>query len=73
MPNCDFNFIEITLRHGCSPVNLLHIHGILSPHENWGKGRGVHSSGPVGKGGGRVGVPFHMNSGGTPSYGGSHN
>ena len=27
---CDFNkdasnFIEITLRHGCSPVNLLHI------------------------------------------------
>ena len=30
MPKCDFNdvlcnFIEITLRHGCSPVNLLHI------------------------------------------------
>ena len=29
MPKCDFNkchfnFIEITLRHGCSPVNLLH-------------------------------------------------
>ena len=24
MPKCD-NFIEITLRHGCSPVNLLHI------------------------------------------------
>ena len=23
MPNC--NFMEITLRHGCSPVNLLHI------------------------------------------------
>ena len=21
---CHFNFIEITLRHGCSPVNLLH-------------------------------------------------
>ena len=30
MPKCDFNkvafnFVEITLRHGCSPVNLLHI------------------------------------------------
>ena len=31
MPECDFNknafcsFIETTLRHGCSPVNLLHI------------------------------------------------
>ena len=30
MPKCDFNkvasnFIEITLRHGCSPVKLLHI------------------------------------------------
>ena len=25
MPKCDFNFIEIALRHGCSPVNLLHI------------------------------------------------
>ena len=27
MPKCDFNkvAIEITLRHGCSPVNLLHI------------------------------------------------
>ena len=27
MPKCDFNFIEITLRHGCSPVNLLYIFG----------------------------------------------
>ena len=30
MPKCDFNkvarnVIEIALRHGCSPVNLLHI------------------------------------------------
>ena len=27
MPKCDLlcNFIEITLRHGCSPVNLLYI------------------------------------------------
>ena len=26
MPKCDFsNFFEITLRHGCFPVNLLHI------------------------------------------------
>ena len=29
MPNCDFskvasNFTETTLRHGCSPVSLLH-------------------------------------------------
>ena len=25
MPKCEKNFTEITLRHGCSPVNLLHI------------------------------------------------
>ena len=25
MPRCNLN-IEITLRHGCSPVNLLHIY-----------------------------------------------
>ena len=25
MPKCDFKVIEITLRHGYSPVNLLHI------------------------------------------------
>ena len=27
MPKCDFNKValQITLRHGCSPVNLLHI------------------------------------------------
>ena len=30
MPKCDFNkfasnFIEVALRHGCSPLNLLHI------------------------------------------------
>ena len=25
MPKCDCNFIEITLRHGCFPVNMLHI------------------------------------------------
>ena len=25
MPKCDLNFIEIALRHECSPVNLLHI------------------------------------------------
>ena len=23
MPNCDFNKVVCTLRHGCSPVNLL--------------------------------------------------
>ena len=27
--SCKANFIEITLRHGCSPVNLLHISRIL--------------------------------------------
>ena len=35
MPNYDFNkvakqFIKITLRHGCSPVNLLHIFQLSS-------------------------------------------
>ena len=25
MSKCDFNKVEITLRHGCSPVNLLHV------------------------------------------------
>ena len=31
MPKCDFNkvaisnSVEITLRHGCSPINLLHV------------------------------------------------
>ena len=25
MPKCGFNFIEITLQNGCSPVNLLYI------------------------------------------------
>ena len=32
MPKCDFNkvallcnFVEIAVRHGCSPVNLMHI------------------------------------------------
>ena len=38
MPKYDFNkvavlcnFIEISLRHWCSPVNLLHIFGTPSP------------------------------------------
>ena len=33
MPKCNFNsnFIEIALRHGCSPVNLLHIFRTLFP------------------------------------------
>ena len=25
MPKCDFNKVALQLRHGCSPVNLLHI------------------------------------------------
>ena len=33
MPKLQSNFIEIALRHGCSPVNLLHI--FRTPfHEN---------------------------------------
>ena len=38
MPKCDllYNFIEITLRHGCSPVNLLHIFRTLFPKANSG-------------------------------------
>ena len=36
MPKCDFNkvasnFIKITLWHGCTPVNLMHIFRILFP------------------------------------------
>ena len=45
------NFIEITLWHGCSPVNLLHIFGTLFPKNasgwllldmNWKFRRGPH-------------------------------
>ena len=43
MPKCDFNkvakksnFIEIALRHGCSPVNLLHIFRTASPKNTFG-------------------------------------
>ena len=31
------NFIESTLRHGCSPVNLLHIFSIPSPKNTSGR------------------------------------
>ena len=31
-----FNFIEITLRHGCSPVNLLHIFRTPFPNKTCG-------------------------------------
>ena len=42
MPNCDFNkvasnFIEIALRHGCSPVNLLHIFRTTFPKNTSGR------------------------------------
>ena len=42
MPKCDSvkfqsNIIEITLRHRCSPVNLLHIFGTHFPkNTSWG-------------------------------------
>ena len=31
------NFIEIALRHGCSPINLLHIFGTLFPKNTSGR------------------------------------
>ena len=44
MPKCSFNkvallcnFIEIALRHGCSPVNLLHIFKTPFPKNNSGR------------------------------------
>ena len=37
MPKCDFIKIEITLRHGCSPVNLLHV--LKTPSSNNTSGR----------------------------------
>ena len=41
MPKCDFNkvsnFIEIALRHGCSPVNLLHIFRTPFPKNTSGR------------------------------------
>ena len=42
MPKCDFNkvasnFIEIALRHGCSPVNLLHIFKAAFPKNTSGR------------------------------------
>ena len=41
MPKCDFNkvasnFIKITLWHGCTPVNLMHIFRILFPKKTSG-------------------------------------
>ena len=41
MLKCDLikllcNFIQITLRHGCSPVNLLHFFGTLFPRNTSG-------------------------------------
>ena len=42
------------------------LHGILSPYKDGGGG-GVYCSEPVG------GLPFYMDSGETPSYGGSLN
>ena len=39
------NFIEISLRHGCSPVNLLHIFRATSPRNTSGSllTSGIHS------------------------------
>ena len=37
MPKCDFNFIKIALRHGCSPVNLLHISRTPFPKNTSGR------------------------------------
>ena len=37
MPKRDYNFIEMTLRHGCPRVNLLHIFRTLSPRNTSGR------------------------------------
>ena len=38
MPKCDFcNFIEIALRHGCSPVNLPHLFRTPFPRNTSGR------------------------------------
>ena len=37
MPKCDFNFIEIALRHGCSPVYLLRIFRTPFPKNTSGR------------------------------------
>ena len=41
MPKCDFNKVALqfcfTLRHGCSPVNLLHIFRIHFPKNKYGR------------------------------------
>ena len=36
MPKSDLNVIEVTLRQGCSPVNLLHICRRLFPKSIFG-------------------------------------
>ena len=36
MLRCDFNEVEIALRHGCSPVNLLHIFRAPFPRKTSG-------------------------------------
>ena len=37
MPKCDFNKVEIALRHGCSPVILLHIFRTSFPKSTSGR------------------------------------
>ena len=37
MPKCDFTWIEITLRHGCFPVNFLHIFRTTFPKNTSGR------------------------------------
>ena len=37
MPKCDFNKGALQLRHGCSPVNLLHIFKIPFTKNTTGK------------------------------------
>ena len=37
MPKCElYNFIELALRHGCSPVSLLHIFRTPFPRDTSG-------------------------------------
>ena len=37
MPKCGFNKVALTLRHGCSPVNLLHIFRTPFPRNTYGR------------------------------------
>ena len=47
MPKLQSNFIEIALRHGCTPVNLLHIFRAFFPRNTYGWLLLPFANGPV--------------------------